>query len=276
MQDVITNVLIPTDFSENSWNATRYALSFFEDRKCTFYLLHVNEISKVIHHDPNISIHEYSEQRIKLQQLIQMIEASRPNPNHTFFALTATDTIVSAIRKEVENKHIDFIVMGTKGASGIKKIAVGSNTTDVISKVKCATLVIPEAAQFTEINNIALPTDYNIFYGSRILETVSDIMEMFDAKIHIIHLAKRNDVIVGDQMQNKELLQDYFMEDNHRFMSLTNKNLDKAIQECVDKHDIKLIAMVAKNIHFFQQIFFSSNTANTKYQKEIPFLVLHE
>jgi len=58
-------------------------------------------------------------------------------------------------------------------------------------------------------------------------------------------------------------------------MSLTNRNLDKAIQECVDKHDIKLIAMVAKNIHFFQQLFYSSETSNTRYQKEIPFLVLH-
>jgi nucleotide-binding universal stress UspA family protein len=273
---VITNVLIPTDFSENSWNATRYALSFFGDRKCTFYLLHVNEISKVIQGGSTISIHENSEHRIKLQQLIQMIEASRFNSNHTFFALTATDTIVGAIRKEVENKHIDFIVMGTKGASGIKKIAVGSNTTDVISKVKCATLVVPENAHFTEINNIALPTDYNIFYGSRILETISDILNLHQAKMHIVHLAKSKESIAGEQLQNRELLQDYFMEDNHRFMSLTNKNLDKAIQECVDKHDIKLIAMVAKNIHFFQQIFFSSNTANTKYQKEIPFLVLHE
>lgn len=269
---MITNVLIPTDFSENSWNAIQYATSFFKNRKCTFYLLHVNEINGFPYNGKTF----HPESRNQLQSLIHKIEDTFKNPHHTFFALTATGSIVDSIRIEVENKNIDLIVMGTKGTSGIKKIAVGSNTTDVISKVKCNTLVIPEEARYSEIKNLALPTDYNIFYGAKILETISDIMEMFDAQIHIIHLAKKNELIVGDQVQNKELLQDYFMEDNHRFMSLTNRNLDKAIQECVEKHDIKLIAMVAKNIHFFQQIFFSSNSSHTRYQKEIPFLVLHE
>lgn len=268
---MINNVLIPTDFSENSWNAIQYAISFFKNRKCIFYLLHVEEVRGLQQSQSNF----IPKSRNRLQDLIHKIEATSENKNHKFFALTATGTIVDAIRTEVENKNIDIIVMGTKGRSGIKKIAVGSNTTDVISKVKCNTLVIPEEARFSDIKNLALPTDYNIFYGASILETISEIMEMFNAQIHIIHLAKKNELIVGDQTQNKELLQDYFMDDNHRFMSLTNRNLDKAIQECVDKHDIKLIAMVAKNIHFFQQLFYSSETSNTRYQKEIPFLVLH-
>ena len=36
------NILIPTDFSENSWNAIEYALHFFSKSSCNFYLLHVN------------------------------------------------------------------------------------------------------------------------------------------------------------------------------------------------------------------------------------------
>jgi nucleotide-binding universal stress UspA family protein len=269
---VISNILIPTDFSENSLNAIQYATSFFKNCKCTFYLLHVNEINHLQPFDRS----NVTESRNQLQSLIHKIEKVSENESHNFFGITASGNIVDAIRTEMERKHIDLIVMGTKGITGIKKVAVGSNTTDVITKVKCNTLVIPEGAKFSGISNVALPTDYNIFYGAKILETISDILEMFEAKIHIIHLAKKKEVIVGDEVQNKELLQDYFMEDNHRFMSLTNRNLDKAIQECVEKHEIKLIAMIAKNIHFFQQIFFSSNTSNTRYQKEIPFLVLHE
>ena len=38
------NILIPTDFSENSWNAVKYALEFFKDTECDFYLLHVTLI----------------------------------------------------------------------------------------------------------------------------------------------------------------------------------------------------------------------------------------
>ena len=39
------NILIPTDFSENSWNAIKYALQFFKKKKCNFYLLHVTSIT---------------------------------------------------------------------------------------------------------------------------------------------------------------------------------------------------------------------------------------
>ncbi|MEX2350053.1 MAG: universal stress protein, partial [Flavobacteriaceae bacterium] len=176
----------------------------------------------------------------------------------------------------VVDKHIDMIVMGTKGNSGIKKIVIGSNTTDVINKVKCTTMVIPEEARFTSIKNIALPTDYNIFFGAKILETLSDILKMFDAEIHIAHLAKKKEPLTGEQRQNKEILLDYFSDNRHNFLSVTNRNLDQAIQECVDKQNINLIAMVARNIHFFQQLFFSSNNNLTRYQREIPFLVLHD
>ncbi|WAC02793.1 universal stress protein [Lacinutrix neustonica] len=41
-------ILLPTDFSENSWNAIVYALNFLEKEPCTFYLLHVNRLSDVM------------------------------------------------------------------------------------------------------------------------------------------------------------------------------------------------------------------------------------
>ncbi|MEO5790216.1 MAG: universal stress protein [Gelidibacter sp.] len=32
------NILLPTDFSNNSWNALRYAIKLFENDHCTFHL----------------------------------------------------------------------------------------------------------------------------------------------------------------------------------------------------------------------------------------------
>ena len=32
-------ILLPTDFSDNAWNAIEYALKLFKDEVCTFYLL---------------------------------------------------------------------------------------------------------------------------------------------------------------------------------------------------------------------------------------------
>ncbi|MEH6769109.1 universal stress protein [Maribacter arcticus] len=50
------------------------------------------------------------------------------------------------IKQEVIDKNIDLIIMGTKGASGIKAVSLGSNTGNVITKVPCAVLAVPENA----------------------------------------------------------------------------------------------------------------------------------
>ena len=41
-------ILIPTDFSENSWNAIKYAVAFFKKTKCTFYILHIASTEDVV------------------------------------------------------------------------------------------------------------------------------------------------------------------------------------------------------------------------------------
>ena len=40
-------ILLPTDFSDNSWNAIEYALNFYKELNCNFYLLHVSKVSNI-------------------------------------------------------------------------------------------------------------------------------------------------------------------------------------------------------------------------------------
>ena len=45
------NILLPTDFSENSWNAIEYTLNLFQKNICNFYLLHVNRLNTLVEGD---------------------------------------------------------------------------------------------------------------------------------------------------------------------------------------------------------------------------------
>ena len=38
--EVMKKILLPTDFSDSAWNAITYAMDFFKNEVCTFYLLH--------------------------------------------------------------------------------------------------------------------------------------------------------------------------------------------------------------------------------------------
>ena len=166
--------------------------------------------------------------------------------------------------------------MGTKGATGLKKIIIGSNAADVIKKVKCTTLIVPENATFTNLNEIAFPTDYFLTYGVNLLKPIYEIIEMYHPSLRVVHISHELEKLNLSQQDNKDLIQDYFSNFEVIFYNLTNKNVEDAIECFVQSRDIDMIAMVAKNLNFFQQILFHSKVEEISYHTNVPFLVIHE
>ncbi|MEA1785186.1 universal stress protein [Arenibacter sp. GZD96] len=277
------HVLIPTDFSENAWNAVLYSLSLFKKTRCTFYLFHVNPLvtysgaeTSVRASREKIAAHLLKESEVLLQELLTKIEALPLNSKHLFVTLASYDFFVDAIRKQVDEKKIDLIVMGTKGASGLKKITLGSNTSDVITKVKCPLLAIPENAAYRRPREMAFPTDYLTGYDLRVLETLTEMAILNKAHIRILHISQRDEQLTDVQEKNKAFLEDYFRDVSHSFHFLTGSKLEAAVQCFCESRDIDMIAMVAKNLNYFQRILFRPAVQEISYHTHIPFLVLHE
>ncbi|WP_340202278.1 universal stress protein [Ascidiimonas sp. W6] len=277
------NILLPTDFSSNSWNAIKYALSFFKNSRCNFYLYHACNSNTILEKEmiyiPSADVLEKSvvaESKERMTDLLKKINQLTYNSKHNFVTLVSFDFLVNGLRKIIDEKKIDMIVMGTKGASGLKKIILGSNTGDTITRVKCPELVIPEDSVYTPIREIAFPTDFNILYNARILDDLLEISEIHNAAIRVLHVSKKEEALNEEQQANKQLLEGYLKERELSFYRLTNHKLEDAIQCFVESRNINLIAMVGKNLNFFQQIFFRPAVETISYHTEIPFLVLHE
>jgi nucleotide-binding universal stress UspA family protein len=276
------SILIPTDFSENSWNAIEYALRFLSKSACNFYLLHVTTTNSLVESGvSNLNTQDTHAQILslptkkRLHDTIKKIQIHFPNPLHRFFSVTDSNSLINAIREQVVQKKIDLIVMGTKGRSDMNKLAIGTNAGNVITKVKCATMVIPEEAKYIEPKEIAFPTDFSIFYRPEVLQPITDIIENHRASIRVLHINRQGFELNDDQQKNKEYLDDYFNNYNHSFHFLTNIQLEDAVQQFVDDRNIHVIAMLAKNLNYFQKILFHPTSQVINYYKHVPFLVLH-
>ncbi|MCM4169346.1 hypothetical protein KCTC52924_00587 [Arenibacter antarcticus] len=277
------NILVPTDFSENSFNAVKYGLELFQEHRCTFYMLHVNPVPSYSGTESNLksSIANFqdallSDSREQLKKLIKRIEESAPNSNHTYVPIAVYDYFVDTVKREVQNKNIQLIIMGTKGATGFKKVAIGSNTGDIITKVKCPLLAIPEKAKFSKPKEIAFPTDYHIGYDINVLDNLLEMAEINKSALSILHISKKGEELSQEQLTNKEFLSDYFKDVAHSFHSLTGAKLETAVQCFTESREIDMIAMVAKNLNFFQRILFRPAVEEISYHTKVPFLVLHE
>ena len=277
------HILVPTDFSKNAWNALKYGLRLFENLNCTFYLLHVNPIPT--YSGAGTSVKGFSkmakesvlrESKESLDLLLLRIEKISANAKHSFVTIALYDFFVDSIKREVETKKMDLIIMGTKGSSGLKEVTVGSNTGDVITKVKCPLLAVPENAEFKKPKEICFPTDYYLRYDLKVLNTLIEMSRMHKSVLRVLHISKKGEELSEEQLKNKEFLNDYLQDVEHSFHSLTGTDLETAVQCFIESRDIDMIAMVAKNLNFFQRILFRPKVEQISYHTDIPFLVLHE
>ncbi|MEP5256256.1 universal stress protein [Winogradskyella rapida] len=278
------NILLPTDFSENSLNAISYAIDFYKAVKCNFYLLNVCLMDSFMAGDssttPTASQIEELYVKPSKQRLANVLstlnDEGKINENHHFFTLTEYGFFLESIRKQVLEQKIDVLVMGTKGASGLKQYIVGSNTGDVITKVKCTTLVVPEAATYKPLKEIAFPSDFNMSYNLPTLEPLSEILKASNANLRMVHVHKKDIELSVEQLNNIDIFKTYFDAYNPSFDYIENRNVEDAIQSFVETKAIDMMVMVAKNLNYFQSILFHSKVEKISYHTDIPFLVLHE
>ena len=277
------HILVPTDFSENAWNALKYGFELFKKTKCTFYLVHINpmigysgagtSLTKTSGKLTNVLLEDSME---SLQSWIQRIETLPLNAKHTFVPLAFHNYFTDTIKGVVENRNIDLIIMGTKGATGLKKVTMGSNTGDVITKVKCPLLAVPEDAVYIPPREIAFPTDFQEAYDPKVLNKLIEITTENNAALRIMTILKKDEKLNETQFKNQRFLKDYLVDVEHSFHTLTGTKLETAVQCFSESRDIDMIAMVAENLNFFQRILFRPTVEQISYHTKVPFLVLHE
>lgn len=276
-------ILVPTDFSENSWNAIQYTFAFFKGESLDIHFLHVGFQGVAENFDEDlytnglaIASTQTKGVLAKLEGLVDRIQLNFPNHNHKLYTHFENSLFVEGIRKASKKWDIDLIVMGTKGASGLKEVTLGSHSGAVITRVKCPTLIVPENAFFQNPANIAFPTDFNMPYKNRVLKTLQSFASYHTSTIKILRVVRRGGNLETEQVKNREYLSDVLQGTAHSFHWIQSPELESGLQSFIDSMDINIIAMVGKNLNFFQRLLFKPKVAKISYHTKIPFLVLHE
>ena len=273
-------ILLPTDFSENSWNAIKYALQLFKNEPCKIYLL--NTYTPVIYHaeyalaEPvNLGILDTfrDEASKKLDDLKTRIEKEFTNPIHNIKTIGAFNMLIAEIIDIVDNKKIDFVVMGTKGATGAKEILFGSNTVHAFKNVKCPIIAVPSGFEFEKPHDILFPTDYDIKYKSHHLKPIKSIIALYNIRINILHLTYGYE-LSEKQQNNKSILEKSFKKVAHLFHEQSNQTVEEGITNFQKKTRINMLVMINNKHSFFENLFFKSTINQIGFHIDIPFLVI--
>jgi nucleotide-binding universal stress UspA family protein len=139
----LERILIPTDFSECSRQATNYAIELAKRFDAQIYLLHVVEPLPMIPAEFLITAQTEAEKQLRVWL--------GDEPNHPAAAaqeIRRGRPFVQITRYAKEN-DIDLIVIGTHGHGPLTHVLIGSVAEKVVRKASCPVLTVgPEGHQF--------------------------------------------------------------------------------------------------------------------------------
>lgn len=148
----LKKILYPTDFSESSLEALKYALSFAKSCQAKLILMHV--VNEKIFSEglslARVAAPESLEQEMSAEagrQLKMLIPAAERHGLEWEMVILYGMPFLEIIRYAKENA-VDMIVIGTHGRSGVEHIIFGSTAEKVVRKAPCPVLSVkPAAAQ---------------------------------------------------------------------------------------------------------------------------------
>ncbi|MGS0524211.1 universal stress protein [Zobellia nedashkovskayae] len=274
-------VLLPTDFSENSRNAIDYAMHFYKEMACTFYLLHTYtpttmRIDYVLGSAGQIGLGDnwVSETESEINEFCEELERINHNPKHQFITRIALDSLVDEVLQVTIKEGIDIIVMGTQGATGAKSVFLGTRTMNVLKVAACPVLVVPKGCFYKAPKEVALVTSYKRNFSAEVLEPLKRILTRFKSSVHIMHI-NEEERLDFTQKSNRNTLDAYlneFESTYHWMPNFTSKT--KSIQVFLKELDIDFLTMVKYDHDFIEGIMREPVIKKVSFSIEIPFLVI--
>lgn len=273
-------ILLPTDFSENAYNAIKYALQLFEGQECTFYLIHtyspaVYQAEYILHSPGQIGLGDTyqvsSETRLKKLKL--RIEKDFKNTKHHFVLHSAFNMLVDEILGTFERENADLVIMGTQGATGAQEIFLGTNTVHLIKRAKFPIIAVPSQYQYKAPTEILFPTDYEVSYREDQLRALLKIQENHASRIEVVHISTGFD-LSEEQQGNKQRLGGMLKDTPHSFHNLPNQGVIEGINNFQVNRNINLLAMIQNKHTFLERLFIEPVIKKVGFHVKIPFMVL--
>ena len=273
-------ILIPTDFSDNAFNALKYACELFKYDTSVFFIMHAYQddiyasgemMTEETLKEVTTLVSKKSEEL--LDDTLKRLDAIKQNPRHTFHVVSSNSMLIDEADRIVDEENIDLIVMGTRGKTNDRSLTFGSNTLQVLRYVQCPVLAIPEQFSGIQPRHILFPTNYLIPYKRRELKLLCELAAPYRATIDLLYISKSSHLSMR-QKDNQKFITDELSKNPVNCKTIDNKSISNAIYSYIKERDIDMLVMVNTRHSFLENILYQSTIDEMSLYLEIPFLAL--
>ena len=254
-------ILVPTDFSNNSKPAIRFAIRMAARSKASLVFIHIAALEG-----------DVEKSKAKLESFIHTIYRSM-----RLDVLAVSFEVVKGFKADLSiidycshHSDIDYICISTRGASFLNKI-LGTNTSNLIEKAPVPVIAIPKGYRVKPLNNLLYATDLENLEDE--LQVIVDYARPKGLSVEVLHFTSPSTLdLQGKLNEDLEVKMNYPL----KIRIVKNDNsrpLLKSLQHQIDKIKPSMVCLFTNNKRtFYEKIFLSSLTENISFQTNVPIL----
>jgi len=184
-------ILVPCDFSAPSVSAYRVALDIAKESGGEIHLVNVIELP-VLHDTVLMPVMAFEEALLqelkeKAEKQFEKLKKKYAGDFEDIVLKVLYGNISIMLLQYVEEHDIDLVVMGTKGATGVREALIGSNAEKMVRRSPVPVLAVKKYQPAMDIKNIVFPTSLQEDHHDLIAK-VKALQKFFDATLHVVFI----------------------------------------------------------------------------------------
>jgi nucleotide-binding universal stress UspA family protein len=194
-EQMIRNILVPTDYSDASLNALESAIVIAQRNQSRLQILHVEETDGAYLGPAKLPASDHARE-VAEAMAVGILQKHGIGAGTIFQKGSAGPVIVQTAFE----KKADLIIVGAHGASGMREQFIGSTAYYVVKYANCPVLIIPEGHQWPDFKNILFPlrTSFGSFRRYEFIRAMSSDQQ---ARLEIFALSVDNGAVEGQALE---------------------------------------------------------------------------
>ena len=186
-------LLYATDYSKNSVSALQLAYNLSQDLGTRLVVTHTFNLPTVLGVEgqddrPVLEGNPFKIHRAQLEKFCTEHLGSKWDNPKIQLEPVQNSSVIKGIISKAEEYHAQLIVVGTKGASGLEEMILGSTTKKLIEKAPCPVIAIPNDVLPRNMDTMVYATDFEE-EDIHAIQKLTEIAKPLKAKIKVVHIS---------------------------------------------------------------------------------------
>ncbi len=278
----ISKILVPTDFSDLSIHALKYAGEFARKSGADVLLLHVVEAYEL---NTNLKgMAKYSEvlkDEIK-EKLQRLLVDNKSLWGVKIDVLLEEGKIHKLISRVAEEQNCDLIVMGTHGASdkgALERFILGSNAYRTVHQSHADVITLRKITDEIKFDNVVIPLDVTKDTARKV-EEAEKIARVFGSTLHVIAVSSFLDEFATSHAKLEKQLQAVVDQLKSKGLNVISKvlrheNVVDEINSYANSVNADLTVIMTRAESRIKELTLGSNARKIISESEVPVISFH-